>query len=212
MPRFPAVLLICVLAGRAVAAADVSFVVKDAQGQAVPDAVIALYALDVPAATLPPLATPVEIVQQDQEYAPYVTVVRVGTEVVFPNRDDIQHHIYSLSKAKRFEKPLYAPGAHESVLFDAPGIVTLGCNIHDWMIAYLVVLPTPHFAKTDANGAAQLSVPAGRYRIEVWHPRLAATDMREVTLVDAAVPLDYTLKLKPDRRIRRTPEGKSSGY
>jgi plastocyanin len=117
--------------------------VQDGKGAPVADAVVSLHALDHPAAALPPPDAPVEIVQRDQEYIPYVTVVRVGTRVDFPNQDDIQHHIYSVSKAKRFEKPLYAPGARETVLFDQPGVVTIGCNIHDWMVAYLVVLPTP---------------------------------------------------------------------
>lgn len=197
---------------RAVADTTVQAVVRDAQGEAVPDAVISLYALDAAAITVPPSSALVEIVQEDQEYRPYVTVIRVGTLVEFPNRDDIQHHLYSLSKAKRFEKPLYAPGAHESVLFDQPGIITIGCNIHDWMIAYLVVLPTPHFAQTDAAGHAQLVAPSGRYRVEVWHPRLAQPNVREVTFTDGIGPLDYTLTLKPDRRIRRTPEGKSGAY
>lgn len=211
MRAIPSLLLALLLAARALASAEVSVVVKDAKGEAVPDAVIALYALDAaPAAD--PATAPVEIVQKDQEYSPFVTVVRVGTEVVFPNQDDIQHHIYSLSRAKRFEKPLYAPGAHESVVFDQPGIVTLGCNIHDWMVAYVVVLPTPHFAKTDARGTAQLRAPAGRYRIEVWHPRLTTPDTRETTLGPGATPLSYTLKLKPDRRIRRAPENKPGGY
>ncbi len=164
------------------------------------------------AATPPPSDQLIEISQQDQEYTPYVTVIRVGTLVEFPNRDDIQHHIYSLSKAKRFEKPLYAPGAHESVLFDQPGIITLGCNIHDWMIAYIVVLPTPHFAKTDATGTAKLMAPSGRYRVEVWHPQLGAPHVQEVTFADGVGPLEYQLKLKPDRRICRSLEGKSGGY
>jgi len=216
MPRVPtlfAVGLLCFLRlGAAPADTDVRAVIRNAKGELVPDAVISLYALDGQTSPAAATGAPVEIVQKDQEYTPYVTVVRVGTEVVFPNQDSIQHHIYSLSKAKRFEKPLYAPGAHESVLFDQPGIVTLGCNIHDWMVAYVVVLPTPYFAKTDAAGVAQLNVPAGRYRIEVWHPRLAAPDVREAKIGPGAAPLDYALKLKPDRRIRRTPEGKASGY
>jgi plastocyanin len=211
MPRFPVLVLFCALCARAAAAVDIAMVVKDAKGETVPDAVIALYALDGGAEGIPPGGA-VEVVQKDQEYSPYVTVVRVGTEVVFPNQDNIQHHIYSLSKAKRFEKPLYAPGAHESVVFDQPGIVTLGCNIHDWMVAYIVVLPTPHFAKTDAAGKAALAAPAGRYRIEVWHPRLGSPESREMTLANGAAPLEFSLKLKPDRRIRRTPEGKSNAY
>lgn len=207
-----AVLLCLVRLGAAPADTDVRAVIRDAKGELVPDAVISLYALDKQTTPTAAPGEPVEIVQKDQEYMPYVTVVRAGTEVVFPNKDSIQHHIYSLSKAKRFEKPLYAPGSHESVLFDQPGIVTLGCNIHDWMVAYVVVLPTPYFAKTDAAGVAQLKLPAGRYRIEVWHPRLPAPDVREAKIGPGAAPLDYALKLKPDRRIRRTPEGKASGY
>lgn len=211
-----AVLACLFLTGSAAAApiidTEVRAVVRDAKGESVPDAVIALYALDgsetVPLAP----AAPIEIAQEGQEFIPYVTVVRLGSEVVFPNKDSIQHHIYSLSKPKRFEKPLYAPGAHESVVFDQPGIITLGCNIHDWMVAYIVVLPTPYFAKTDAKGSAQVSVPAGRYRIEIWHPRLSTPEQREAKIGPGAAPFEYTLKLKLDRRIRRAPEGKASGY
>lgn len=186
--------------------------VQDAKGAPVADAVVSLHSLEQSAPALPPSDASVEIVQRDQEYIPYVTVVRVGTRVDFPNQDDIQHHIYSVSKAKRFEKPLYAPGARESVLFDQPGVVTIGCNIHDWMVAYLVVLPTPHFAQTDAAGTATLRAPAGRYRLELWHPRLAKPLQEELALSGGDEPRRYTLALKPDRRIRRAPEAKAGGY
>ena len=213
MLRAAAVLLACALAlapARLPAAATVEVTVLDAKGAGVADAVVSLLRTDGPAAPIAPGR--VEIAQQDQEFLPYVTVVPVGTEVEFPNRDDIQHHIYSLSKAKRFEKPLYAPGAHESVVFDQPGVVTLGCNIHDWMVAYVVVVPTPHHAKTDAAGAARVAVPPGRYRLEVWHPRLAAPETREVEAGPAGASFRLEVKLRPDRRIRRTPEGKAAGY
>lgn len=186
--------------------------VQDAKGERVPDAVVSLYASGGALAAAAADGPPVEIVQHDQEYIPYVTVIREGTRVEFPNKDTIQHHIYSLSKAKRFEKPLYAPGARESVVFDQPGIVTLGCNIHDWMIAYIVVLPTPYFAKTGNDGVATLAVPPGKYRVEVWHPRLAKPSVTEVTLADTLGALDFELTLKPDRRIRRTTEKKAGGY
>ena len=196
------------------AAADIALpiTVRDTRGNAVPDAVIALYTLGGDSAPLAPPAQPVEIAQDGQEFIPYVTVVRAGATVEFPNKDNIQHHLYSLSKAKRFEKPLYAPGAREAVVFDQPGIVTLGCNIHDWMVAYIVVLPTPHFAKTDAQGALTLTAPAGRYRLEVWHPRLGSALTREIELASGLAPLSFDLKLKPDRRIRRAPETKAGPY
>ncbi|MBI4622105.1 MAG: methylamine utilization protein, partial [Verrucomicrobia bacterium] len=90
-----------------------------------------------------------------------------------------------------------------------------GCNIHDWMLAYLIVLPTPWFAKSDATGHAAPDAPAGSYRLEIWHPRLAAPVTREVSLPatgDTASPLAFTLALKPDRRIRRAPDAKGGGY
>ena len=185
----------------------------DGKGKQVEDAVVSLTPLDGQAVSAPELR-PVEVAQKNQMFIPYVTAVAVGTSVVFPNVDTVQHHIYSLSKPKRFEKPLYAPGSHESVVFDQPGVVTLGCNIHDWMIAYIVVLPTPIFAKTTADGSADFrALAAGRYRLDIWHPLLAAPQTREITV---AVPGDSTqefgLVLKPDRRIRRSPEGKAGTY
>jgi len=197
----------------------VAVVVRDAKGALVADAVVSLVPLDAPVP--PPGATaPAEIAQEDEQYHPFLTIVRVGATVLFPNKDRIQHHLYSVSEAKRFEKPLYAPGAHETVVFDRPGVVTLGCNIHDWMVAYVVVLETPWFARTGPDGAAQLSAPPGRYRLDVWHPRLidprsrraqSVPVSREVRL-PAGGPEEFALTLAPDRRIRRAPADNSTRY
>ncbi len=214
--RLPtAAVLFCLLGlARSLAAdATLSVLVRDQRGETVPDAVVSLFALGADLPPSAPPAQPVEIAQQDQEFIPYVTAVRVGTVVEFPNRDDIQHHLYSLSKAKRFEKPLHAPGARERVLFDQAGVVTLGCNIHDWMVAYILVLATDHYAQTGPAGSVSLSVPAGRYRVEVWHPRLGAPQTREFDLAaGVATEAAFELRLRPDRRIRRAPETKTGPY
>ncbi len=181
------------------------------KGEPVADAVVSLHPLD--GAAVPPPTAAGEVAQQNQEFTAYVTVVQAGTRVVFPNKDTVQHHVYSLSKAKKFELPLYNPGQNESIVFDTPGLVTLGCNIHDWMLAYLVVVPTPWFAKTDAQGLATVTAPAGRYRLELWPPRLSAALTQEITLTAAATDQrDFALTLKPDRRIRRGGATKSGGY
>jgi len=193
-------------------AAELAVTLRDSRGLPVADAVVSLTPLDAAPAAPAEGGAPVEIAQEDQEYVPYVTAVRVGTQVNFPNKDNIQHHLYSVSKPKRFEKPLYASGAHESVTFDQPGVVTLGCNIHDWMIGYVVVLETPHFAKSDQGGAAALDgLAPGRYRLEIWHPRLAKPVAQEIG-VPSSAPVSFSLSLKPDRRIRRAPDGKTGGY
>ncbi len=193
-------------------AGELSLLVKSAKGEPVADAVVSLTPLDAPVP--PPAATtPAVIAQQDQEYTTYVTVVQAGSKVVFPNKDTVQHHVYSLSKAKKFELPLYNPGQAESIVFDVSGVVTLGCNIHDWMLAYLIVVPTPYFAKTDGLGTAHVTAPAGRYKLELWHPRQSTAIAGEIVLDDGPpTTREFTLALKPDRRIRRGPDSKSGGY
>ena len=197
-----------------VPAAPLSVSVTDSGGQPVADAVVSLVPLD--GALIPPAASaaPIEITQQAQEFKPFVTAVQVGATVMFPNNDKVQHHVYSLSKAKRFEFARYGPGMNETIRFDKPGLIAIGCNIHDWMVAYLVVLPTPWFAKSDAGGRATPEAPPGRFRLEVWHPRLARPEIREVEIPrgTAADREAFVLKLRRDRRIRRAPDAKGPGY
>lgn len=210
-PLLFALLVLSVAPRVAAASATLTATVKDSKGAPVTDAVVSLIPLDSPAP--PPAGSAGEIAQQTQEFLPYVTVVQAGTKVIFPNRDTVQHHVYSLSKPKKFELPLYNPGQKESLVFETTGLVTLGCNIHDWMIAYLLVVPTPYFAKTDEQGRATATAPAGRYRLEVWHPRLSAALAQEVGLPDGeALARDFSLTLKPDRRIRRGGATKTGGY
>lgn len=113
------------------------------------------------------------ILQQDREFSPYLTIVQTGTAIEFPNRDPFKHHVYSFSQPKMFEIKLYAGKPAKPVVFDKPGVVALGCNVHDWMVAYVLVVDTPYFAKTGADGRARIAnVPAGPYRLKLWHPRL----------------------------------------
>jgi plastocyanin len=111
--------------------------------------------------------------QVDLSFTPDVMVIPVGTAVSFPNSDQVSHQVYSFSPAKRFQLPLYRGKAHAPVVFDQAGIVTLGCNIHDNMVAYIVVTAAPYFGRTDAHGAWAIpNAPEGAYRIRLWHPLL----------------------------------------
>jgi plastocyanin len=194
------------------AAGTVRVVTRDTGGRPVADAVASLASLDFPAPVSPP-ADPVSITQKDQEFSPYVTPIVAGTKVVFPNLDNVQHHVYSVSAAKRFEIPLYIGDSKETIVFDRPGIVTLGCNIHDWMVAYVVVLATPYFAKTGPDGTAGVSgLPPGRYRLEVWHPR-AGTVSRELVVAESSDTTQViSVVLRPDHRIRRAPDAGGAAY
>jgi hypothetical protein len=86
----------------------------------------------------------------------------------------VRHHVYSFSPAKPFELKLYTGTAASPVVFDKPGIAVLGCNIHDNMTAWVVVVDTPYFGRSAAPGKVTLAnVPAGSYSLRVWHPGLA---------------------------------------
>jgi len=173
-------------------AADVTVVVRDANGHPVPDAVVI--------ADAPGRAAPAEVVvnQHDMAFAPFVTVVPVGSTVVFTNLDPFRHHVYSFSPARRFEIKLFGEGERRSVRFDRTGLVAVGCNIHDQMQAFIQVVDTPFARKADAAGRVTLrGLPAGAHRIRVWHPYLRAPG-NELT-VDAAAGTDtvpVTLRLR----------------
>jgi len=116
-----------------------------------------------------------EMVQHNIIFDPHVLVVPTGAEVTFPNRDKVRHHVYSFSPAKTFEIRLYGREENRKVVFDKAGVVSLGCNIHDGMIAYVFVSDTAYVAKTGADGVAVLrGLPAGAARVAVWQPKIRA--------------------------------------
>ncbi|MEP6906360.1 MAG: methylamine utilization protein [Pseudoxanthomonas sp.] len=122
--------------------------------------------------------------QRGSQFTPRVLVVQAGTSVAFPNSDQIQHQVYSFSAIKRFELPLYAGKQVGPIRFDQPGVAVLGCNIHDWMIGYVVVVDTPYFAKSDAQGNLVIDAPPGVYTLQAWHERqTGAPHEQSITLV-----------------------------
>lgn len=119
-----------------------------------------------------------EVGQRDRQFQPSVLVVQTGTAVTFPNFDVVRHHVYSFSPIKAFDIKLYSGTPAEPVVFDKPGVAALGCNIHDRMSAHIVVVDTPVFALTDANGLAKLELPAGEHRVKAWHASLKAPSLQ----------------------------------
>ncbi|MET0350365.1 MAG: methylamine utilization protein [Rhizobacter sp.] len=170
---FSLVAVVSLLIHGMAAAATLSVSVTDAAGRPLPDAVVML---EPASGRLPvkPMAG-VEVGQAARQFTPAVTVVTVGTPVSFPNHDTVRHHVYSFSPAKTFELKLYAGVPATPVVFDKPGVAVLGCNIHDQMAAWIIVVDTPHFARTAAAGTAPLAgVAPGHYRLKAWHPSLPA--------------------------------------
>lgn len=186
--------------------------IADADGNAVEHAVVAVHTPRT--ADRGPPATGV-VDQIDTTFVPHVLAVEVGTRVTFPNSDNIRHHVYSFSDAKSFELPLYEGTPAEPVRFDRPGVVTLGCNIHDHMRAYVFVSETPFTAVSDADGIARITdLPAGNHMVEIWHPRQKnRADPKTVDFeAGEAVSIEVELELKPEIRIERGPATRRRRY
>lgn len=158
------------------------------------DTVIVFDPLD---ATPAPSHDAAVIDQVNKKFVPRVSVVRTGTAITFPNSDRIRHQVYSFSHANTFTLKLYAGSPRTAVIFDRPGLVVLGCNIHDNMLAYVGVVDSPYFAKLGDSGTATLNLPAGRYRLRVWHPNaVAAVPPREISV--AAAPMNIPITIDVD--------------
>ncbi|MGZ5036846.1 MAG: methylamine utilization protein [Usitatibacter sp.] len=191
-----AVIVPCALGARA---ASLEVRVRDSAGEPVADA--AVYAVPVAARVPEARGKTVTIEQVDREFVPYLTVMQAGTSAIFPNRDPIMHHVYSFSPAKRFEIKLYSGNAPSAIVFDKPGVVTLGCNIHDWMVGFVLVVPTSHFAKTGAGGVASLrDLPPGSYSVHAWHPRQRTEVPPFTVALDAASAEAAEVTLDPAPR------------
>jgi hypothetical protein len=188
---------------------DINATVTDQQGKPVADAVVVAVPVDGNL-RLPAKPRDGTVDQVDKQFAPKVTAVAVGTSVTFPNNDNIRHQVYSFSPAKRFELPLYAGVPAQPIVFDKPGVVVLGCNIHDWMVAYVYVSESPYFGKTDASGKVTLAdLPPRAYVVRVWHPQAEAPEETTRKSIDASrtrvVDVEWALKIKPEAKVRRAP-------
>jgi plastocyanin len=178
-------------------AAEVTVRLADRAGRPLADAVVFV---SPPASTAARQASPrrSSIVQRNRVFEPYVTVIERGTAIEFPNEDTMLHHVYSFSPAKRFEIKLYKGTPPTPVVFDVPGVVVLGCNLHDWMLAYVVVVDTPYFAKSGPKGLARIAgVPAGNHDLMAWYPGMREpVRVRQLALAgDAPQTVEHQLEV-----------------
>ena len=156
------------------AAAPLSVRVVDVAGRPVRDAVVTFYAAGS-AARPPHAASRFVVWQKNLQFHPFLTIIPVGADVSFPNLDPTKHHVYSFSPAKKFELKLFAKDQSRTVHFDKPGVVALGCNIHDQMSAFIVVTDSAWTARTNGQGMVVFAdAPNAPGRLTVWHPYLRA--------------------------------------
>lgn len=163
----------------------------------------AVITADAESPALPP-AAPVKAImdQVNLAFEPDVLVLPVKSSVQFPNSDVVRHQVYSFSSAHRFQLPLYRGKPYPPIVFAQPGVITLGCNIHDNMLAYIVVTDAPYFGRTDAAGSwVAPAMPSGRYHVRVWHPLASEpADLEQVVQIGGGkdvVEIRLTRGLKP---------------
>lgn len=197
--------------------------VRGPDGQPVLDAVVSLHAIDPTTGDLlAPVTPPPDasaalghaiMDQVDLAFAPHVLSIQAGTLVRFPNRDQVRHSIYSFSAPRVFEVKLYRGLDAPPIYFDRTGLVVLGCNIHDDMLAYVYVHDTPHSAVSDAGGHATIEeLSAGAYLLRLRHPRLDANPVveRRVDVVGSE-RIVLTLSDAPPPRPRRERDDELDG-
>ncbi len=172
----------------------VEFLVTDESGAPLENAVVELVA----APRSQPDTTPAVMDQVNRQFVPHVLAIQQGRQVEFPNSDNVRHHVYSFSPAKTFEIKMYKgiPGAPTS--FDVPGVVALGCNIHDRMIGYIYVAESAQFALSGSDG--RVSLPAGNHEVRVWHPAQQSPQRAQTVSFSgeqSAAPIAITVNIRP---------------
>ena len=176
--------------------ADLSILVVDENDKPVSEAVVYLRSNDVIKSTSAKAEAKVD--QVEKEFIPHVLVVNTGASIHFPNSDNIRHQVYSFSEAKTFEIPLYSGVPAKPVTFDVPGVVSLGCNIHDWMSAHIFVADNNFYSLTDEHGKALIeAVPNGQHSLQIWHEELDGDLERFSKIIK--ISADETVQLKIER-------------
>jgi plastocyanin len=195
-----AAVLVCLTWGCSAQAGSLAVTVKQRNDKPLVGAVVTLEAPAMPPAS--PIAAIMD--QVNLAFVPDVLVIPLHSKVRFPNSDAISHQVYSFSSARQFQLPLYRGKAYPPVVFDQSGVVTLGCNIHDNMLAYIVVTAAPYFGRTGADGAWIVpNLPPGKYTMHVWHPLLNEPQDVERTVQAGA---DHTaIELRLARELRPAP-------
>lgn len=191
----------------AVAAVQIS--ITDQQGEPLEDAVVELF----DTANTKFSQKKAEVKQQDLTFIPFVSAYQTGTAVDFPNMDKTRHHVYSFSPAKVFELKLYANKPEAPVVFDQAGIIALGCNIHDYMQAYIYVGDSPFLQVTDNKGQASFTnVPDGRYQLKLWHPWQNADWVALPIQVKNGQVMSYQLAITAQEKPKKPKKGFGASY
>lgn len=177
----------------------VQIFVKSKTGKALIDMVVYLEPLD--GQILEKSLKEVVVGQFGKSFSPYLSISQINSPVNFVNKDDITHHIYSAGNENKFSFKIRAGKTNSSIKFEHASEVAMGCNIHDWMSGYLLVVNTPYFDKTDEQGRASFNIKKqGKYKVVVWHPQMQANNNRMIIEKDIFEHDTLTFILKDEMK------------
>jgi hypothetical protein len=195
-------LLTLILAGTSSSAAEIEVTVLDRHGQPVPN--VAVYVQSDHDRNLPPPADPAVMYQVESRFEPDLLIVQTGTRVQFPNNDRVAHHVYSFSKPNNFVLPMFKGNMRPQVEFEYAGVVTVGCNLHDHMISYILVVDSQAFGKTGRDGRVQLEVDnRDGLTVNIWNPQLRLDGEVLAQTVKAGRSAQLTFSLTQELRAHR---------
>jgi len=186
-------------------AQPLTITVKDNQDKILPGIVVYATWLDGETANKMKHSA-IDIRQKDKGFNPYLSVVQSNSTVTFSNLDDITHHIYSVTGIERFSYSLQAGKITPPLSIEQAGLIAMGCNIHDWMSGYLLVVNTPHYGLTDEHGQVELNIQQqGQFQVTAWHPQF-----NEKLSIQTSLPSQSKLVLNLSEKMAKIPSQKSS--
>jgi len=136
--------------------------------------------------------------QRGEQFVPHVLAITTGSTVDFPNSDVTFHNVFSLSATRHFDLGRYRPGRTGAVKFDRAGVVSVFCDIHAHMSAFILVFNHNFFAVTDADGRYALErVPPGTHNVVVWSETGQATPRRVTVTANETAEADFRVGRQP---------------
>ncbi|EPJ49574.1 MAG: hypothetical protein OFPI_24400 [Osedax symbiont Rs2] len=188
--------------------ADLQVTVLSHKGN--PLANMVVYALPLEGQQLAKNTDKLVIAQENKTFAPYISVAQSGNSILFSNKDDITHHIYSVLGENKFDFVIRSGKQVRQKIVPSAAEIIMGCNIHDWMSGYYLAVDTPFFTKTDSTGNAELKIDQpGKYSLIIWHPQMQEQSdkiSREITVTGSNISLSIAL----DNVMAQIPDQKNS--
>lgn len=143
-----------------------------------------------------------EIDQKGCRFSPHVQIVPVGVRLTMLNNDKVNHNVHIFSSVNKPVNKQQTKNRKKMPLKSvkkAEGPVSVKCDIHGWMSAWIAYVPHPYFAVTNEKGEFTLEdVPAGNYKLGYWHAACGTNnDAPAAVTVEAGgtVKQDFTLQL-----------------